>query len=41
MQTTEINSGDNPVGFERIDFANKTNVRLDLGRDGSTGRGVS
>ncbi|WP_406700944.1 hypothetical protein V5E97_19320 [Singulisphaera sp. Ch08] len=35
FQTTEINSGDSPVGFELIDFANKTNVRLDLTRDGS------
>ncbi|AGA30390.1 beta strand repeat-containing protein [Singulisphaera acidiphila] len=35
FQTTEINSGDTPVGFERIDFANKTNVQLDLTRDGS------
>ncbi|SIO06103.1 hypothetical protein SAMN05444166_2250 [Singulisphaera sp. GP187] len=35
VQTTEINSGDTPVGFELIDFANKTNVQLNLTRDGS------
>lgn len=30
FQTTEINSGDTPVGFELVDFANKTNVTIDL-----------
>ena len=30
FQTTEINSGDTPAGFELIDFANKTNVVVDL-----------
>lgn len=39
FQTTQINSGDNPVGFELINFANKANVRIDLGRDGSTSAG--
>jgi hypothetical protein len=39
LQTTRISSGDNPVAFAPIDFANKTNVQLDLTRDGTTSAG--
>jgi len=39
FQTTEIVSGDTPSSFERIAFANKQNVVIDLSRDGSTSAG--
>jgi|GEM_PF-3399666 len=39
FQTTEIVSGDTPSSFERIAFANKQNVLIDLTRDGSTSAG--